>query len=83
MLEMQLSLEQYLSWRRLGRAQPFGHTLDTGGVGALCGLGCALPFDYVDGAVPVLGLGGPRPFDYSGESSSWVVPPSCPWGSSS
>lgn len=39
------------SWRRLGRAQPFDHTHDTGGVGAFCGLGCALPFDYVDGAV--------------------------------
>ncbi|KAK1650655.1 hypothetical protein QYE76_068460 [Lolium multiflorum] len=45
------------SWRRLGRVQPFGHTPDTGGVGAPCGLGCALPFDYVDDAVPWLGLG--------------------------
>jgi hypothetical protein len=45
------------SWRRLGHAPPFGHSPDAGGVGASSGLGCALPFDYVDGAVPWLGLG--------------------------
>jgi hypothetical protein len=37
-----------------------------------------LPFDYVDGAVSLLGLGVPKQFDYSGAASSWVVAPACP-----
>jgi hypothetical protein len=44
------------SWGRLGRIGPFGHTHDIGGVIALCGLGCVLPLDYVDGLVSLLGL---------------------------
>ena len=38
------------------RVRPFGHAPDTGGVGALCSLGCALVFDFVDGAVSWLDL---------------------------
>jgi hypothetical protein len=38
-------------------AWPVDHTLDAGGVVALCGLGRALPLGSVVGTVPRLGLG--------------------------
>ncbi|XBI63395.1 hypothetical protein VPH35_043825 [Triticum aestivum] len=39
---------------------------DTGGVAALCSLGCAKPFDCVDGAVSWFGFGWLIPFDCTG-----------------
>jgi hypothetical protein len=43
-------------WRRLVGRGLFDHTPDAGGVVALCGLGCALPLDYVDGCRGVVSL---------------------------
>jgi hypothetical protein len=43
-------------WRRLAVRGLFDHTPDAGGVVALCGLGCALPLDYVDGCRGVVSL---------------------------
>jgi hypothetical protein len=47
----------HASWHRLIHVRPFGHTHDTCGVGALCDLRSMFPFDYVDSAVLLLGLG--------------------------
>ncbi|XBJ21340.1 hypothetical protein VPH35_012012 [Triticum aestivum] len=45
-------------WRRLGSCNLSIAPHDTGGVAALGSLGCAAPFDYVDGAVSWFGLLG-------------------------
>jgi hypothetical protein len=43
-------------WRSLAARGLYDHTPDAGGVVALCGLGCALPLDYVDGCRGVVSL---------------------------
>jgi hypothetical protein len=43
-------------WRRLAAHGLFNHTPDAGGVVVLCGLGCALPLDNVDGCRGVVSL---------------------------
>ena len=55
------------------RVRPFGHAPDTGGVGAPCGLGCALVSDYVDGAVSWLGLRCHVRWILVCDCSAWVV----------
>ena len=52
-------------WRRLGPGDRSNVPHDTGGVAALCSLGCPVLFDCVDGAVSWFSLGSPLQFERS------------------
>jgi hypothetical protein len=66
-----LRLQHVAHIRHFGRAWSFGHTLDIGGVvhSVVSDARCPLITSMVQ-----LGLGKPKPFDYSGEASSWLSP---------
>ena len=73
-----------VSWCRLGSCVLSIAPHGTGGVAALCTLGCAASFDCIGGTVPWLGLGWPMAFDYFGGAlvvlsvlSLFVSPPFC------